>query len=228
MWVVGVIFLLSICRIGLNKYREYAWQEEMYHRGIKNKVIVIDPGHGGADPGAMVGSLKEADINLSLARELKKELEGMGAKAVLTREEKGPLVPEKKMSYVQWMENLRRRREFALEEKGHILISIHSNANNSKQASGGIVYYTQFNKNNMRLASNIQEQLNLYWGADNDMLEKGLSVIAWDKMPSVLMETGFLTNPRDRKVLSSYAGRKKLARAIAVGIKQYCDGLPEQ
>lgn len=225
-----LIFLILapiLWKIGIN-HLESNWQDEMSSPGIENKLIIIDPGHGGADPGAMVKEAREADINLLVARELKKELEILGASAILTREEKGPLVPKKRMNYSEWVENLLARKDFALKKRGHIFISIHANTSQSKAASGSMVFYTDRNPNSKSLAENIQNKTNEFWGVEKKPQEKEFSVIVFDAMPSILVEIGFLTNEHDYKIMLDRDGRKKIAQAIGSGIKEFCDNLPQK
>ncbi len=211
---------------GMNYRLEKAWQEEMYRPGTQGKVVVIDPGHGGADPGAQISGINESDVNLSLARALKTELARIGVTAILTREETGELVPREKMSYYERGRNLVARREVALDERAHLFISIHNNVSSSRSTRGGIVFYTDANPYSNTLAKQIQRQINTYWTKERTVEKKGFTVIAWNKIPSVLVEVGFLTNPGNRAKLTSPEGQNEIARQISLGIQAYFASLP--
>lgn len=166
---------------------------------LQGKKIVIDPGHGGADPGAVAGKIKEAEVNMKLALILKTQLEGYGAEIVMTREGDTGLVPDKKMSYFERWLILQKRKIYALLQDGDILISIHCNSNEDPRASGAMVFYSD--DKSRPLAENIQDSLNFLGLRPRKVSKSGFIVIKGASMPAVLVEAGFITNKKDRKLL---------------------------
>lgn len=218
------IFLLMMT--ALRGYKdEGRWREEMYRPGLRGKLVMIDPGHGGADPGAMAGGAAEKDINLAISRYLKQELKGDEVKALLTREEKGGINPVETMTYAERYRNLLARKALAAEEQAHVFVSIHTNSNRDSGASGGIVYYNAGNPFNRVLAQAIQEELNVLYKVNRGVEQADFTVVTGNEMPAVLVETGFITNSGDRKRLTEKGFQQEVARAVRRGLVKYAAGL---
>lgn len=221
--VLGLVFLTSLYMISTSMMHQ-RWKQEIDSPGLAGKTVMIDPGHGGADPGAVVGKLIEADLNMDLALALKRELEEHGVTVKLTREGQEGLVPQETMTYIdRWM-MLEKRKRFAIDEKSHFLISIHSNSNKDPRASGGMVFYAD--DGSRLLAVNIQEQLNALGMRKREAQKGNFTIINNTPMPSVLIETGFITNKRDLDFLISK--RDLLAAAIYKGLDNYSRSLQPQ
>lgn len=166
---------------------------------LHGKNIVIDPGHGGADPGAVAGKVQEAELNMKLALILKTQLQNQGAHIVLTRDGNDGLVPDKRMTYFERWLILQKRKIYAFIQDGDILISIHCNSNEDSKASGAMVFYSD--EKSRLLAENIQANLNLLGLRPRKVSKSGFTVIKGASMPAVLVEAGFITNKKDRKLL---------------------------
>ena len=197
------------------------WNRQMFTPGLKGKTVIIDPGHGGADPGAIVGRVQEADVNMDLAVALKKQLELKGVKVKMTRLGNIGLVPEKSMTYFERWLILKKRKKYALTEKGHILISLHVNSNKDPNVSGGIVYYSD--EKSVRLARELQIQLNTLGPRKREAEQSSFTIIKGNIMPSVLVETGFITNKHDRKILIS--PQNIVVNAVFKGLEKYAAAL---
>lgn len=205
--------------------------------------VMLDPGHGGADPGA-VGSrgTLEKDVVLAIGRQVKALLEIRGLEVLLTRNE------DRKVS-------LRRRAGMANQSGADILVSIHANAAHNHLAAGvETFYYSSFSDSHARrlaalenapagphpeespaphpplpararsrrLAGLIQKKLAaVTTGEDRGVKTAGFYVLKYSRIPSVLVETGFLSHRREEDLLGQLAYREKLARAIAGGISDY-------
>lgn len=180
-------------------------------------MVVIDPGHGGADPGAVVGKTREADINMQLAKALRKLMESAGFQVVMTRSGDWGLVPHERMTYADQVSILQQRKDFAAEMGGQLFISLHANSNQDTRVSGGIVYYT--GASSRPLALMIQQSLNQVSGKSWQPVEKDFSITKGNKMPSVLVEAAFLTNRNDREILTTKP--EVLAQAIFAGIEDF-------
>ncbi len=213
--------------------------------------VVVDPGHGGRDPGATgIGGLREKDVNLAIAKKLGTHLEARGFEVVLTRESDRTL-------------SLEERTAVAESSGGDVFISIHANASRRTQTRGIETYTLDANherhsldvaarengvpaarldplqralaklqvgelaSHSERLASLVHE--NMIRGAhrrDKSLPDLGLKkgpfyVLFMSSMSSVLVETGFVTNQRDANLLRSAQYQTELAKQIADGVDRY-------
>lgn len=176
-------------------------------------LIVIDPGHGGFDPGA-IGSngLQEKVVNLDLALLVRNKLEKEGHNVLLTR---------KTDEYV----SLQRRVEIAKEEKARLFISIHNNSSRKSYTGGSEIYVSQnYKKEDMELAKIINDKLSEEIKLDDRGLKKdNFYVIKNTIMPSVLLEVAFLSNPHEEKLLGSNVFLEKAANGIVKGILDFLE-----
>ena len=218
--------------------------------GLNVKTIVIDPGHGGKDPGAVSQKRREKHIVLSLSQTLRDILTKKGYNVRLTRET-DVFLP------------LRKRTQFATSQKADLFISIHTNASTARSAAGIETYYlalasdesarrtamrenagAEYNMKELdalvgrilkeskstesrRLAELIQAQL----ASGKQVKNRGVKhapfvVLIGTKVPAVLVEVGFISNPAEGKKLTTKAYQHQLATAIAAGIEQYIKNLP--
>lgn len=179
---------------------------------IDGKIIVIDPGHGGSDPGAVGrGGLKEKDVTLDIAKRVYQLLkENTNAQVYLTRDTD---------RYV----SLSQRSSMANKLGADAFISIHINgAENGIER--GIETYAHYNspKNAWALAWYIQEKLVEELG----LLDRGLKadnfhVVRETNMDSVLLEIGFITDTTEETLLAKSSTRERAARAVFEGILEY-------
>ncbi len=218
--VVILIIFTSLIKLSDSLARE-RWKREVFTPGLQGKTVIIDPGHGGADPGAVVGKIKEADLNMDLAMALKKKLERKGVKVKLTRQGENGLTAQRSMSYYESWLILEKRKSFALENKGHMFISIHTNSNKDARASGAMVFYSD--EVSKGLAEAVQNRLNLLGLKKRSIEQISFTIIKGNAMPSVLIEAGFITNKNDRNVLLSQ--KELLAEVISGGLEDYAQTL---
>ena len=218
--------------------------------GLSVKTIVIDPGHGGKDPGAVSQARQEKQIVLSLSKTLRDILVKKGYNVRLTRET-DVHIP------------IRKRTQFATDQKADLFISIHANASTARSAAGIETYYlslasdesaritamrenagAEYNMKELdalvgrilkesksvesrRLAEFIQAQLTSGKQVKNRGVKRAPMVILIDaKVPAVLVEVGFISNPQEGKKLTTKAYQRQLATSIAKGIEQYIKNLP--
>jgi N-acetylmuramoyl-L-alanine amidase len=213
--------------------------------------IVVDPGHGGRDPGATgIGGLHEKTVNLSIAKRLAKRLESRGFKVILTRSSDQTL-------------DLEERTAIAESAGGDVFISIHANASRRAKTRGLEIY--TLDENHERHSLDVASRENGVPAAKLDPLQRALArlrvgeagsyskrlanlvhasviegarkskrsvpdlglkkgpfyVLFMSSMSSVLVETGFLTNKRDAKLLRSTKYQRELAEEIAEGVHRY-------
>ncbi len=174
--------------------------------------VVIDPGHGGPDPGAIgIGGLRETDVVLDVSKIVKKLLSEKGVKVNLTRKNEVDL-------------DLPPRVYFANKTDADVFISIHANASRGKRRdiNGLETFYFRGWRGRL-LAKRIQKQiLRVSPGSPDRGVKQGrFYVIKNTRMPAVLVEIGFLTGRLDARRLEKTAHRKRIAYAIAKGILEY-------
>ncbi len=180
---------------------------------LAGKTIVIDPGHGGSDPGA-VGrnyNLTEKFVNLDTALRLARLLENDGAKVVLTRSTDVFIV-------------LSQRVNIAHANNADIFVSIHANAHNDRSIGGTETYYnTSFrSQDSYRLASLLQQEMVRELKLrDIGVKTAGFHVIRNTQVPSALVELAFLSNAREEELLNQASFRQRSAEAVYRGIVRY-------
>jgi len=174
--------------------------------------VVIDPGHGGPDPGAIgIGGIRETDVVLEVSKIVKKLLSDKGVKVVLTRKNEIDL-------------DLPPRVSIANNTDADIFVSIHANASRGKRRDiNGLETFYYRGWRGRLLAKRIQQQiLRVSPGSPDRGVKQGrFYVIKNTKMPAVLVEIGFLTGRLDARRLEKTTHRKRVAYAIAKGILEY-------
>ena len=222
--------------------------------GKRQAVVMLDPGHGGEDPGAIGPSgLREKDVVLSIAREMKKRLDALGYRTYLTRNE-DIFIP------------LGVRVARARRQKADVFISIHADAFTNPSARGTGVYalstkgatssaarFLAQTQNNADLIggvktvgipsvdSAIMDMTQTVTNRDSlslgqrvltelgklNKLHKGnvdranFAVLRAPDIPSILVETAFISNPEEERLLGSTSFRQKCAQAMCDGVQQY-------
>jgi N-acetylmuramoyl-L-alanine amidase len=177
-------------------------------------VVAIDPGHGGADPGAVgINGIQEKNIVFSISTQVVQQLRRKGINAVLTRKGDQEI-------------DLAPRVATAARIKADVFVSIHANAiSMSRPDINGLETYYYASAQGRRLAKAIHNRIL----RSTNMRDKGVRqarfyVIRRTKMPAVLVETGFVTGAQDAARFASSSGRTQIAEAIAQGIIDYIQG----
>ncbi|CAM0116921.1 hypothetical protein RSOCI_01060 [Rhabdochlamydiaceae symbiont of Dictyostelium giganteum] len=182
-------------------------------------LVIIDPGHGGGDEGAKVGYLMEKRLTLTSALMVRKNLEEMGYRVILTRS-KDVFIP------------LSRRVSIANQTKAHLFVSIHYNTSPSEEAQGVEVFYygppnLTRTKSSRFLGNAILYGITGHTKAVSRGVKRGnFHVIRETVMPSVLVEGGFMTHAKERSCLRDRLYLEKIARGIAQGIDSYFKASP--
>lgn len=192
---------------------------------VASKVIVVDPGHGGVDPGAVGRTgVMEKDINLAIARRLAVFLSQAGAVVVLTREGDYDLSrPEDQSNLAERKkDDLAARVELANKHKADLYISIHVNSFPSRQWWGAQVFYHPRSLESKRLACLIQQELikvlgeSYRWAKPEDFY-----VMRNAGMPAVVVEAGFISHPREEILMTEPVYQSKVAWSIYAGVVRY-------
>lgn len=211
MLFLGLLFLF----FSFNKVNAY-----INEFPLLGKVIYLDAGHGGRDPGAIYQQIMEKDINLIIVKKLALELEKMGAVVLLTRDGDYDLALDGAVKRKQ--SDLLKRVSLINNSNCDLFLSIHMNAYSSSKWNGLQIFYDDINKKNKILAEVINDTLkeNLK-DIRNIKNENGYFMYHKIKVPGILIEVGFITNAEDRYKLRDNNYQNLLVKNIAKGVFNY-------
>lgn len=201
---------------------EVLTEDVKFSPGIKGKKIVIDPGHGGEDSGAIGPSgVTEKSITLQIAKEVERMLKEAGAKVTMTRTTDTEVSPKHRQATD--VDELQARCDVANKAKADIFISIHMDSFTSREASGTTgYYYTKGSAASKRLAAAIQSELvGQLKTTSRGIKTCNFYVVKHTKMPATLIEVAFVSNPKEEKLLTSKKGVQKAAIGIVNGISDF-------
>lgn len=196
---------------------------ESMSESVNDKIVVIDAGHGGSDPGKIgVNNALEKDINLSIALKVKEILEGKGFTVVMTRDTDDGLYQETDTNKKR--ADMQKRCEIIAESKCSIAVSIHQNSYHEEGVSGPQVFYYATSTEGQQLATILQSEL-----IEQLLPQKERTAKANDSYyllkkavcPIVIVESGFLSNWNEAQLLVTEEYQQKVAMAIADGIEKY-------
>jgi N-acetylmuramoyl-L-alanine amidase len=185
--------------------------------------VIIDPGHGGNDPGKIAadGSL-EKDINLSIALKLKKFLEAQDIEVIMIRETDEGLYSRNASN--KKVEDMKERLRVIENADADIVISIHQNSYHQGSVDGAQVFYYTSSASGKKLAEIIQNRLILGVDPENHRAAKGNDsyyLLKKTTIPIAIVECGFLSNHAEAKKLIDDYYQEKLAWSIHLGVMQY-------
>lgn len=192
----------------------------------EKKLIIIDAGHGGEDPGAIgIDNVYEKDLNLEISFTLGKVLEEAGFAVLYTRtEDKLLYLEEENIKGIRKISDLKNRCKIAAEYPNSIFISIHMNSYSNSKYSGLQVYYSAKNEDSKILANKIQSSVRENLQEQNERtIKKGNGIYLLENIENnaVLIECGFITNPDECKKLLEKEYQKELCLSIVYGIIEY-------
>lgn len=198
------------------------------------RIVVLDPGHGGADPGVRGSSLVEKDVNLTLAKKVRDELQALGFEVHLTREDDRSLAPDA-------------RARIANARHADVFLSIHANAWFDDRREGFLIgvlpapgasapdpaelpRWGERDENTSRESAALADILADRLDATLDRPSRGVhedrfAPLAGATMPAVLLEVGYLTNAGDAKALADAKQQDRLAETIAESVRAFRDAL---
>ncbi|MBE7712531.1 MAG: N-acetylmuramoyl-L-alanine amidase [Cyanobacteria bacterium SIG26] len=170
-------------------------------------IVVIDPGHGGSDYGAIREGINEKDIVLEISNKVAELLRKKGYDVVMTRD-------------VDATVSLQERVELSENISPQIFVSIHVNSSNSEAPNGLETHY--YKENSLQLAKTVHaSMLNHIYANNRGLFKSKFYVINHTTAPAILIETGFLSNPDERADIITDSRKQATAKAIAEGINDY-------
>jgi N-acetylmuramoyl-L-alanine amidase len=188
----------------------------------KGYVVVIDPGHGGNDPGKIgISGALEKEINLQIAKKLQLLLEAEDVTVILTRDSDDGLYQESDRN--KKIADMRARCTLIEETQPDLVISIHQNSYHQESAQGGQCFYYTGSKEAEELAKRIQEQ---FWKLDESskrqiQANSSYYLLKKTSVPTVIAECGFLSNYEEEGKLTQESYQEKVAWAIHLAILEY-------
>ncbi|HHU73239.1 MAG TPA: N-acetylmuramoyl-L-alanine amidase CwlD [Clostridiales bacterium] len=228
-----IIFLILILLASTLKVEETVRVMKSFFRdGFEEKekkeiIIVIDPGHGGRDPGKVgVNGALEKDVNLSIALKLKDLLEQNDITVVMTRTEDVGLYSESDSNKKN--ADLRKRVEIIHSCKANLAVSIHQNSFQEEYVKGAQVFYHAQSTEGKKLAEIIQEQLKETLKDGNHRKAKSNDnyfMLRKTECPLVIVECGYMSNHKEAALLLDEEYQEKLAWGIHLGIMSYINEL---
>lgn len=181
---------------------------------LKGLVLVLDPGHGGMDPGAVVKGTREKDLTLQISQMVKELLEQNGAKVVMTRtkdEDLGGGIREE----------LSKRVALVKEHGAHLYVSIHANKDSCYCWGAQTFYQKGGMPEGKAVATAIQTRLRAMTPTTRQPLAADYYVLRTAPVPATVVEVGFLTNQKEHAQLLQPNYQRTIATAIALGIADY-------
>ena len=208
-----VVIIAGALLVGLRA--EYV---ETFAMPVSRKVIVLDPGHGGWDPGKVgEDDILEKNINLEIALKLQSLLEQGGATVLMTRIEDEALGRGKQS-------DLRARSTLAGTSGADIIISIHQNSYPSEKVTGTQLFFYEGSDKSRRLAELIQAEVKSFLGQLTNREPKPDSsyyILRQTSIPAVIIECGFMSSPAETRLLIDGEYQERMAWAIYKGIIEY-------
>lgn len=212
---ICVFFMLLIGIVGFNFVS--AKENDL---PLLGKIIYVDPGHGGIDPGAIYKNIKEAPINLEISKKLADALAEKGAIVYLTRYDDYDLSIPNSSNHKR--SDLNQRIKLINESDCSLFLSIHLNADISESWYGAQVFYDDVNSENVVLAEYLQKEFSSSLNSRRNIKQiSNLYLYRKALRPGVLVEVGFLSNSNERYLLRQDSYQKKIVDTITTGVINY-------
>ena len=186
------------------------------------RVLIVDPGHGGEDPGAVgIGGLLEKDLNLSVSGKIASLLEFEGYTVVMTREDDS-LLYSKDAPGGKKSQDLRSRLEFEKKYPDGVFISVHMNKFPFEYCRGVQVYYSDNNPESRVIAEGLMKSVKAYIQPENNReikaADSSIYILNNIKIPAVLIECGFISNFDEAKLLQTDEYRSIISAVFSYSV----------
>lgn len=224
--VCGLILLMIAASWTRTRVATVTAEEAALATYLAGRVVAIDPGHGGPDPGASSATqLHEKDVVLAIGLHLRDLFTAAGAEVHMTREDDSDLsgMPDASLRE-RWRAAHRRRVEIVQKSGADVAISVHANAVSSPRWSGAQTFHAPAaGEETRRLAAHIQRELRHITRGTNRQVSDHVNhyMLTRVHMPAVVVEVGFLSNPQEAELLAQASYQRKLAWAMFVGTARY-------
>ena len=188
----------------------------------RNYTVIIDPGHGGTDPGSIGYKTKihEDELNLKMSLMLKKKLEKAGINVVMTRNTQDALIEGRGRKWKR--EEMEERRKLIVKTRPNMVISLHQNSYTNHTLRGAQVFYDKKSDISQKIAESIQEQFKLNLDKSIKAPSPGdYFMLKCSSAPSVIVECGFLSNEEEEKLLQTNEYQEKIIDSIYKGIVNF-------
>lgn len=224
--ILSIIIILLLILVGMIFFINLHKIASASSLPTLRKVIIIDPGHGGIDGGAVgrTTGVYESKINLEISLKLRKFLEESGSLVLMTRDEDVGLYTDDGTIRKKKNEDLRNRKRLFDESNADAVISIHLNSFPESKYYGAQSFYPKNSERSKLLAELIQEELIRVLDNGNTRKAKvknDVYILQNTKVPTVIVECGFLSNPEEERLLQNPDYQEKIAWSIYVGILRY-------
>ncbi|WP_077303269.1 N-acetylmuramoyl-L-alanine amidase CwlD [Virgibacillus pantothenticus] len=224
LWLVGVFVLGYLIQLPITNQLSFNVGSS-FSLPLSGKTIVIDPGHGGPDGGAVgKDDTQEKDISLEVSKKVQKYLQQVGAIVYLTREtDKDLASPDVKGLSKRKSEDIRNRLAFINKKEADFFITLHLNALPSSKWRGAQTFYNPLKDENKHLAEMIQAELirNLENTNRAALAINNVYLLKHAEVPGALVEIGFLSNAEEREMLKDSDYQQKVSASIYKGILRY-------
>jgi N-acetylmuramoyl-L-alanine amidase len=224
--LIGLIFalLLAIYSLNMDVDSQTAMTAD---KAASRRTVIVDAGHGGEDPGKIssYSGLKEKDLNLNIAFRVKELLEQDNYNVIMTREEDKLVYKEGTTDiYYKRLQDLTRRKEIMDNSGADIVVSIHTNSFTDARYYGAQTFYPDGSPESKKLAECIQKSLRDNVDKNNKrepQVKPPIVIIKDLKTPTVIVESGFLSNAEEERKLATDEYQQAIAKAIKKGIDNY-------
>jgi N-acetylmuramoyl-L-alanine amidase len=230
LWFIGLAILIFLIQLPIIQ-SDTAWNEG-WSLPLSGKTIVIDPGHGGPDGGAVgKDETLEKDIALKVSEKIRDYLLQTGAIVYMTREEDVDLATEDTQGLSRRKsEDIRNRLKFIHDHEADFFITLHLNALPSTKWRGAQTFYYPNSEEGRHLATMIQQEIirNMENTNRTPLAINNLYLLKKAEVPGALVEIGFLSNEQERELLKQESYQQQMAASIYEGILRYATEEPEE
>lgn len=187
--------------------------------------ILIDPGHGGQDGGAVCNGVLEKDINLSISGDTYDMIRLLGFETEMTRKDDNFVSDRGKNVKDRKLNDMKARLEMYNGDENNVIISIHQNKFSDSKAKGSQIFYSPNTDNSKLLAQSVKCSINslLHTGNDRECKAAGKDIylLKNTKQPAVIVECGFISNFEECQKLKNEDYQKQMSFAITTGLLDY-------
>lgn len=219
--LLAILLLVLLC---IYKNNNFSFLKDANMFSQKKYDVVLDAGHGGYDSGAQYDDIDESTLNLEITKKIGKVLEQKGYSVKYTRDS----------DEVSWTseeaQDLEERLRIANNSNAKLFVSIHTNADEYDEGSYGYEIWGKIkNETVYQLSKNVLDEMNtLQYSQNRGMIDQDVStikVLNENKLPAILIETGFISSEIDRSYLTNTSNQEKLANKIANGIAKTLESM---